>query len=69
MMSLKALTNTGYSGRAEAALGRCIDNQDNSVDLRLAALATARSLPCDQRVSKNKVSYLPGCKRVGYTNR
>ena len=50
-MSLKALANTGYSSRASAALTRCISSQDNSVEIRLAALQAATHLSCQENVS------------------
>merc|ERR1712137_1002715 len=38
MMSLRGLGNTGHADSATKALDTCINNQDNSMDIRVAAV-------------------------------
>lgn len=46
MMSLRALGNTGHAEAVVPSLYNCIERQDNSMDIRIAAIQAFRRLDC-----------------------
>ena len=51
MMTLRALGNTGHAEAIVPSLYRCIGNQDNTMDIKIAAVQAFRRLSCGADVS------------------
>ncbi|XP_070564133.1 uncharacterized protein [Ptychodera flava] len=62
LLSLKALGNSGQISRATNVLTRCFQEEDNSIEIRLAAIEAFRRMPCEVEGREEQMKMLEDIK-------
>ena len=50
LMSLKALSNIGVAGDSIQVINRCLKQDSNPIEIRLAAMDALKGMPCTYKV-------------------
>ncbi|XP_077982070.1 uncharacterized protein LOC144437076 [Glandiceps talaboti] len=62
ILSLKALANSGQISSATNTLTRCFEEEENSIEIRLAAIDAFRRMPCEEEGRKELVQMVENTK-------
>ncbi|XP_070564132.1 uncharacterized protein [Ptychodera flava] len=62
LLSLKALGNSGQISSATSVLTRCFQEEDNSIEIRLAAIEAFRRMPCEVEGREEQMKMLEDIK-------